>query len=135
MLGLSLALTQPRGGPSLGPELLGTGAPALLGAAPAAAYNTGTGDGAVTRVDLSNQSYVTFAGLAPDSVYRVALTNPGPAAIGLRRGSATSSILVTVLAGQSVTFDATTLATTALMVTATSAATATFSVTSIRKLG
>lgn len=40
-------------------ELKAAGAPALLGSATAATYNTGTGVGSVTRVDGSNQSYVT----------------------------------------------------------------------------
>lgn len=42
------------------PELRGLGTVALLGAATAATYDPITGIGSVTRVDGSNQSYVTF---------------------------------------------------------------------------
>lgn len=42
------------------PELRGLGTVALLGSATAATYDPATGVGSVTRVDGSNQSYVTF---------------------------------------------------------------------------
>lgn len=42
------------------PELRGLGTVALLGAATAATYDPVSGVGSVTRVDASNQSYVSF---------------------------------------------------------------------------
>lgn len=72
------------------PELRGAGAPALVGSATAATYNTATGAGVVTRVDGTNRSIVQFSGLNPNSLYRIDLTNTGAGpALSVARGPST----------------------------------------------
>lgn len=58
---------------ALGAELLGSGVVSLVGTATAATYNTSTGEGSVSRVDLTNQSYIQWSSLT-GSIYRMQLT-------------------------------------------------------------
>lgn len=54
-------------------ELRGTGTVNKVGSATDATYNTSTGAGTVTRVDLSNQSFVQISGLTIGATYAVDL--------------------------------------------------------------
>lgn len=80
-------------------ELQSTGATALLGSATAASYNTGTGAGTVTRVDGSNQSYVSFA-VTANRTYRVDMTAGAESAMLIRDGGPGGTGLLTLSAGQ-----------------------------------
>lgn len=58
---------------ALSPELKETGAVAMAGTAPANSYNTGTGAGTASRVDLTNQSYVSVP-VTANNVYLIDIT-------------------------------------------------------------
>ncbi|MBD3761483.1 hypothetical protein [Rhizorhabdus sp.] len=68
-------------GLAIGPELLGAGAPALVGTATTATYNTGTGAATTVRVDGSNLSSIQFAGLTAQSWYKVTVTGASGAVV------------------------------------------------------
>jgi hypothetical protein len=78
-------------------ELRGSFATGLSGSATAATYNTGTGVGSVTRVDLANQSYVAL-GAASVGFYWFSVTTSG-AGISLRSGGSAGTILQNIGAG------------------------------------
>lgn len=107
-----------------GPNLRASFAVGLVGSATAATYNTGTGAGTVTRVDASNQSYVTITGLTANSVYKVNVTGVSGGTAQVRVGtysgtviaSGTSSVPCYVVMGAS----------TAITITASAAATVAF---------
>ena len=89
------ALGQPVGlildksrGLALGPELRANGVIALVGTATAATYNTATGAGTATRVDLNNQSSVAFTGLSTSTTYRITIQNTSAIHVWVRQGSA-----------------------------------------------
>lgn len=79
-------------------ELRGTGTTELLGSATAATYNTGTGIGSATRVDLGNQSYVSIS-VITNGTYIVDVENTGASALNIRQGPPTGSIHQTLSAG------------------------------------
>jgi hypothetical protein len=89
----------PWGNP-LGPERRAAGAIGIIGTATAATFNTATGVGTATRVDVSNQSYVEWTGLRPSGQYQIAYQNTGAAQMGFRTGSG-GAILLTVNGGVS----------------------------------
>lgn len=118
----------------IGPELLQTGATGLLGTATAATYNTSTGAGSVTRVDASNQSYVSFGSLLTTGTYYVQITNTGAASILVRQGGPTLNTVLTVTTDSSVTARISTGGTTSLAITSGSAASASFTINTFREL-
>lgn len=82
-----------------GAELRASGAAALIGTATAASYDTSAGSGSVTRgVDVNNQSYVSFSGLA--GTYWVSLTNTGTNIVLVRAGGSGGSPFLSVSPGQ-----------------------------------
>jgi hypothetical protein len=81
-----------------GVELRATGSAALIGAATAASYDTVTGNGSVSRVDVTNQSYVSFAGLS--GTYWVSLTNTGANIILVRTGGSGGTPPLSIAPGQ-----------------------------------
>jgi hypothetical protein len=89
----------------LGPELRGTGVPALSGSATAATYNAGTGAGTANRVNPSNQSFVNFGGFAPGSAFVATVQNTGSVLLVVRQSTATSAgaFIQTISAGQTAT--------------------------------
>ena len=113
----------------LGPELVPTGTVGIIGTATAATYNTSTGAGSVTRVDLSNQSFVSIGSLVNGNFYRVQITVHS-GTILLRAGTATGSTLATLTAGSTSLLVTPTTA----LVIATTVGTATFTLTSFREL-
>lgn len=115
----------------LGPELRGTGTVGLIGTATAATYNTATGAGSVTRVDLNNQSFVSISSLVNGNTYRVEITVLTGTVL-LRAGpAATGNILSTPLTAGSATCFV--VPATSLVIAATSE-TATFTLASVREL-
>lgn len=87
---------------TLGSELISSGAIGLVGAATAATYNTGTGAGSVTRVDLANQSFVQWSGLSGN--YRTNITANTGVAVSARSGGSsgtpyTTSAVVSTVTG------------------------------------
>lgn len=119
---------------ALGAELLGTGATGIIGSATAASYNTGTGAGSVSRVDGSNQSFVTFTGLSSTAFYRVTIQNTGAQILSFRQGTYASTILGDIGVGTTVTFNC--LATTGQLTLTMSptAGTGTFTITAVKLL-
>lgn len=91
-------------GLALGAELLSSGAIGVTGTATAATYNTSTGAGTVTRVDGSNQSFVTFTGLTSTAFYQVTIQNTGSNILSFRQGTFASTILGDINVGQTKTF-------------------------------
>jgi hypothetical protein len=89
-------------GLALGPELRGAGVTAMVGTVTAATYNTTTGVGTVTRVDINNQSFVQWTGLTTPYC-RISVTCTSGLSITVRQGTFAAS--GTVLApGESLTF-------------------------------
>lgn len=134
------ALEQPVGlmrdkryGNEVGADARSAGAPALLGSATAATFNTSTGEGSVTRVDDTNQSSVRFT-LTANTFYRINLVNNGSADLQLRSGTESGTVWSTVAAGATVTHLV--LASTAghISITAASAATIAFTVSALVSL-
>lgn len=89
---------------ALGSELRASGAIGLVGTATAATYDTSTGAGSVTRVDIVNQSFVQWTGLTATAFYRIDISNTGANDLGIRNGSggAGGTVWYTLPAGQSV---------------------------------
>ena len=84
-------------------ELRGNGAIGMVGTATAATYNTSTGAGSVSRVDLSNQSYVRWVGLNSQGWYIITVTNTGAAQLCIRNTPG-GSIAATLNAGETKSF-------------------------------
>jgi hypothetical protein len=116
-------------GLALGAELRGTGAVGLLGTATPATYNTNTGAGSVSRVDLSNQSFVSVASLVSGRTYRVQITVL-TGTILLRAATSTGATILTLTAGSSTPL----IVPTTALVIATTIGTATFTLASVREL-
>jgi hypothetical protein len=131
-LGLQL---DKRLGLALGSEQLSTGSAGLIGSATAATYNSSTGAGSVTRVDLSNQSYVVLNGTTEKTWYRVSITNTGASTLTLRNiiAAVVNTTLATVTAGQSFSGYVFTDAASKVGVAASSG-TATFTISSVREI-
>lgn len=97
---VGVVIDQTQGGlGNLGAELKGTGTVGLTGTATAATYNTSTGEGAVTRVDLSNQSFVSVSGLTATSRYVVQIANTGAASLVIRQNGSSGTTVLTVASG------------------------------------
>lgn len=90
-------------GRTLGAELRANGVIGIVGTATAATYNTATGEGTVTRVDLSNQSFVEFSGLVPNSHYFITIQNTGAVSITARTEGHGGAFSFTVTAGTTTT--------------------------------
>lgn len=112
-------------------ELRGGGAPALLGAATAASYNTGTGVGSATRVDASNQSYVTVT-VSNNALYRIDIEITGAVGVNIR-STVGGSIYFIALAGRQVIY-AQTISTDLSFAANANAATAQFTIHSIKRI-
>lgn len=81
----------------LGPELRAIGVVGLVGIATAASYDTGTGDGNVTRgADGSNQSFVKFSGLSAASTYQVAMNTGAGVSLWVRSGTQGGTVALVV---------------------------------------
>jgi hypothetical protein len=89
-------------GLALGPELRGAGVTAMVGTVTAATYNTTTGVGTVTRVDINNQSFVQWTGLTTPYC-RISVTCTSGLSITVRQGTFAASGTVLV-PGESLTF-------------------------------
>jgi hypothetical protein len=96
---VGLALDKSRGALANAPELLATGVIALDGTATAATYNTTTGVGTASRVDVANQSTVQFQGLSNSALTRFRITNTGLNQIAIRTAPS-GTVLYTINAGQ-----------------------------------
>lgn len=83
-----------------GPDVKNTGVTGLVGSATAATYNTINGAGTGLRVDVSNQSFVSFSGLSAGVSYRLDISNTGSNPISVRTNSLAGSTAFVVLAGQ-----------------------------------
>ena len=83
------------------PDLKGIGVIDITGTATAATYNTSTGEGAVSRVDLSNQSFVTFSPL-DDTIYHAIYVTCLTGTILVRVGTFSGTGLYTLPAGASI---------------------------------
>lgn len=121
-------------GLALGTSQIGAGAPSLAGTATAATYNTTTGVGSVTRVDLSNQSSVLFSGLVANALYFMSVTGSSGTAL-VRTGIFSGTQVLTVTAGNTVTGYVSADGSGRISITNTSSAgTAAFTVNTIREL-
>lgn len=87
----------------LGSELRQTGAIGVGGVATAATYDTSTGVGSCTRVDLSNQSFVRITGLSSTSHYKYTIANTGAVALVIRQIDYAGTAIATVSVGTTVT--------------------------------
>lgn len=83
----------------LGSERLQDFTTGMGGTATAATYNTSTGVGSVTRVNLANQSFVRLTGLAATSGYRMTITNTGAVNIVVRQLDYAGSAFATISVG------------------------------------
>ena len=83
------------------PDLKGIGVIDITGIATAATYNTTTGEGSVSRVDLSNQSFVTFSPL-DDTIYHAIDVTCLTGTILVRVGTFSGTGLYTLPAGASI---------------------------------
>lgn len=85
----------------LGPELRGNFVIDKSGTAQNATYNTTTGAASVTRVDLSNQSFIKITGLDANGTYVIVLSTyaSNTNTIGVRRGGFSGTIIASVAAG------------------------------------
>lgn len=84
-------------------DLKSGGAIGLVGTATAATYNTTTGEGTAARAaNVSNQSYVAFAGLTNGRFYVMNITNTGATSLDVRTNTITTTP-VTVTAGTTAT--------------------------------
>ena len=120
-------------GLAVGAELLGTGTTGLVGSATAAAYNTSTGAGSVTRVDGANQSFVSFASLTAINFYKVRIVNTGAVDLLVRAANSGGALVQTIVAGA--TFDGYISGqTTYVLTTASGGGTASFTVTSFKHI-
>ena len=89
-------------GLAFGSELRATGIVSLAGTATAASYNATTGVGEVTRVDLSNQSFVSFA-VAANKYFRITIQSTGISNIVIRDGNNAGAIVLSIPPGSPVT--------------------------------
>lgn len=117
----------------LGSELRGTGTTGLIGTATAATYNTSTGVGSVTRVDLSNQSFVQIAGLTNERSYLVNITCSS-GTLAVRSGSFSGNLVSNVSSGQTLSIYVTASSASMTITNTTSAGTATFILNSVKEL-
>lgn len=115
----------------VGSDARTSGAIGLLGTATAAAYNSDAGAGSVTRVDASNQSFVTFTGLLANTFYRLTFSAVS-AALAVRTGGVAGTTFSTVTAASSILCLAD--ASGVLTITASAAATVTFTLSGITSL-
>ena len=79
------------------PELRDGGTTGVVGSATAASYNAGSGAGTITRVDVSNQSYVDFNSSA-NKWYFVDIQNGGPASLVIK-DTPGGAVLMSVTSG------------------------------------
>lgn len=128
MLDKSLGLT-------MGSELRSTGAPALLGVAPTATFDTATGAATATTVTSINLSGVSFTGLSNRS-YRVAVSvgSGSASSVRLRSGGLNGTAIADIPAGQSGTWTMVPTGGQISLTAVTDATTATFTVSSVREL-
>jgi hypothetical protein len=93
----------------LGPELLASGVIGIVGAtATPATYNTGTGAGTAARVSATDQSYVTWTGLAAGT-YRITVQTTATAGGGqttVRNGNQVGTVIGNVPNGTTTTYTA-----------------------------
>jgi hypothetical protein len=116
----------------LGSDLKNTGVVGLVGTATAATYNTTTGAGSVTRVDLNNQSYVEFTGLTASEFYKINIACTSGTVI-VRAGIFSGAAEATIASGNSAIFYVTGV-TSVTITNTTSAGTSSFTLTSIQQL-
>jgi len=116
----------------LGSDLKNTGVVGLVGTATAATYNTTTGAGSVTRVDLNNQSYVEFTGLTASVFYKINIACTSGTVI-VRAGIFSGAAEATIASGNSAIFYVTGV-TSVTITNTTSAGTSSFTLTSIQQL-
>jgi hypothetical protein len=64
----------------------------LSGTAAASTYNTLSGEGACTRVDSSNLSFIQISGLISSSLYRFKITNTGSVVLSIRQNFSSTTI-------------------------------------------
>lgn len=102
-----------------------------LGTATAATYNTSTGVG--SRVNFSNRSYVSFAGLTTGAIYAMTVVNTGSTFLLVRTNNSNTA-LATISPGQTATVYIVVAAGNASVDAATDGTTATFTVTSFKLL-
>ena len=131
---IKVVIDQTQGGlGNLGPELKSDGVVGLVGTATAANYNTTTGDGTVTRVDVSNQSFVSFSGLA-NGQYRIEITNTGATIIRVISGTQTGTVISSISSGQSATFIGAPAATRITIAAQTAGGTGSFTLISFKQI-
>ena len=115
-------------------ELRGNGTIGLVGSATAATYNTATGAGTATRVDGSNQSFVTVP-VTGGKAYRVQITNTGAASIFLRNGLySEGTAIFLVPASSSISYIVTALSSVLSVTTIAAASSVAFTITSIKEV-
>ena len=112
-------------------EARGNGSIALLGTATAATYNTSTGDGTVSRVDASNQSYVTFSPAVGTHRLEIAVTG---VAITVRNQTAAGTVLVASIAAGTTGVVYVNAASQIISINAQTVGTASFNVVSLKAI-
>ena len=118
----------------LGPERIGDASVGLTGSATAATYNTVTGQGSVTRVDLSNQSFVRWSSLPANGFHRIEVSCQS-GSIFVRTGLFSAPQIAAISAGQSITVYGNADSAGRITITnTTSAGTSTFTAISVREL-
>lgn len=85
----------------LGVEKIGIGSIALVGSATVATYNSSSGVGTVSMVDIANQSYVGFNGLSSDH-HKLIISCTSGTSIQIRRGGYSGSVVAIIPLGQEV---------------------------------
>lgn len=80
------------------PELRGMGATSSVGSATPATYNTSTGQGTATRVDVANKTQVIFQPVSSQKTYQVDVENTGASAVTVR-DAMTGAIIGIINAG------------------------------------
>lgn len=115
----------------LGADSRSAGAIGLTGVATAATYNSGTGVGSVTRVDASNQSFVTFTGLSANTFYRLTFSAIS-GTLAIRSGGVTGTAFGTIAAAGTALCQSN--ASGVLTITANGAETATFTLSAITSI-
>lgn len=97
---VAIALDKSKG-TSRGPELRQNGSAGSQGTVTPATYNTATGQGTFSRVDVANQSYVSWSGLA-NTIHLVDVENNGSFAFSVRTSNG-STVVAVVNPGQRLT--------------------------------
>lgn len=115
----------------LGPERKADFVTDIVGTATAATYNTTTGEGSVTRVDLSNQSFVTLGSLS-SGFYKTTISCQTGSII-VRAGAVTGTQQAALSAGQTLDVYVNTVNRISISHT-TSAGSSTFTVVSVKEL-